>query len=275
MPAQYISQINAWRANMEERLRGPYSWLTLAGLFWLEEGQNSLGSAPSNAVLLPERAPANAGLLTLSNGTVKLELAAGVQATLNEGEAIAGQVTLGADRSEHPDYVYFGDIRMLVLKRGDVYGIRVWDPLNANRAKFGGREWYPADVSNRVVATIEPYDPPKQVIVDDVTGISQTVEMHAALAFEYGGHQLRLDAERMDDGTYYLLFKDGTAGHGTYPGGRFLVSEVADGDSVVMDLNKAYNAPCAFTEVATCPIPMLQNTLTTPIIAGEKFSEHS
>jgi uncharacterized protein (DUF1684 family) len=275
MPTEYLKQINAWRAEMEERLRGPYSWLTLAGLFWLKEGENSLGSGAQNAVLLPDRAPSSAGILSLTDGKVTLQVADGVQARLNESEAKSGKIELGPDRSERPDYVYFDDMRMLVLKRGEQFAIRVWDPQHVNRAHFGGREWYTADAAFRVTAKVEPYNPPKQVILDDITGIRQPAEMHAALAFAVDGHEMRLDAERMDDGSYYLLFKDGTAGHGTYPGGRFLVTEIAEGDRVVMDLNKAYNAPCAFTEYATCPVPMPQNQLTTPILAGEKFTTHA
>jgi uncharacterized protein (DUF1684 family) len=215
MPTEYLRQINAWRAEMEERLRGPYSWLTLAGLFWLKEGENSLGSEPQNAVLLPARAPGSAGIVSLVGGKVTLQLADGVEARLNESEAIGGKIELGADRSEHPDYVYFDDMRMLVLKRGEQFAIRVWDPEHVNRAQFEGREWYAPDAAFRVTATVEAYNPPKQVILDDVTGIRQPAEMHAALAFAVDGHQLRLDAERMDDGSYYLLFKDGTAGHGS------------------------------------------------------------
>jgi uncharacterized protein (DUF1684 family) len=39
---------------------------------------------------------------------------------------------------------------------------------------------------------------------------------------------------------------------------------------VVIDFNKAYNPPCAFTAYATCPLPPRQNHLPLRIEAGEK-----
>jgi hypothetical protein len=38
----------------------------------------------------------------------------------------------------------------------------------------------------------------------------------------------------------------------------------------VIDFNKAYNPPCAFTEFATCPLPPDQNKLKVMVTAGEK-----
>mgnify|MGYP002718266957 CR=1 FL=1 len=43
----------------------------------------------------------------------------------------------------------------------------------------------------------------------------------------------------------------------------------ADG-RVVLDFNRAYNPPCAFTAFATCPLPPDGNRLDLAIEAGEK-----
>jgi uncharacterized protein (DUF1684 family) len=40
--------------------------------------------------------------------------------------------------------------------------------------------------------------------------------------------------------------------------------------SMVVDFNKAYNPPCAFSAFATCPIPPPENRLAVAIPAGEK-----
>ena len=37
----------------------------------------------------------------------------------------------------------------------------------------------------------------------------------------------------------------------------------------MLDFNKAYNPPCAFTEFATCPLPPRENWLTAGVEAGE------
>ena len=48
------------------------------------------------------------------------------------------------------------------------------------------------------------------------------------------------------------------------------VFPVPDGDTVVLDLNRAVSPPCAFTVHATCPLPPLQNHLPVTIEAGER-----
>jgi uncharacterized protein (DUF1684 family) len=118
---------------------------------------------------------------------------------------------------------------------------------------------------------IERYEPPLRVLRDDIVGIQQEAEMHAALHFDYGGVHCAPQAELLDDGTYYLLFKDATVGKGSYGAGRFLVSEQPAGDEVILDFNKLYSPPCAFTEFATCPLPQPSNVLPVAIEAGERF----
>jgi len=39
---------------------------------------------------------------------------------------------------------------------------------------------------------------------------------------------------------------------------------------VVIDFNRAYNPPCAFTPFATCPLPPPENRLDMEVQAGEK-----
>jgi hypothetical protein len=69
----------------------------------------------------------------------------------------------------------------------------------------------------------------------------------------------------------YFIFHDETSGKETYPPGRFLDAELPKEGKVVLDFNKAYNPPCAFTPYATCPLPPKQNRLPVRIEAGEQF----
>jgi hypothetical protein len=122
-----------------------------------------------------------------------------------------------------------------------------------------------------VAAKIEAYPEPREFLIDDIVGIQRPVKMDAALVFEIGGKKYRLDAERQEDNSYDIIFKDQTAGKTTYGAGRYLTTEVAEGNTVVIDFNVAYNPPCAFTEFATCPLPLPQNILPIAIEAGEKI----
>ena len=49
----YEKQQQAWRTDREEKLKADDGWLTVAGLFWMREGLNEVGSAPTNDIVLP------------------------------------------------------------------------------------------------------------------------------------------------------------------------------------------------------------------------------
>src|SRR5713101_2488722 len=64
--AGHKKEIEKWQSDRLAGLKKEDGWLTLVGLFWLNEGENKFGSDPSNVVVLPkERAPGVAGSLTL------------------------------------------------------------------------------------------------------------------------------------------------------------------------------------------------------------------
>ena len=83
---------------------------------------------------------------------------------------------------------------------------------------------------------------------------------------------MRLDGvlEEPDAEELFFIFRDQTSGKETYGAGRFLYADLPKGGKVVLDFNKAYNPPCAFTPYATCPLPPPQNRLPVRIEAGEK-----
>ena len=90
--------------------------------------------------------------------------------------------------------------------------------------------------------------------------------------FLINGRPYKLDAVGDDDGLFFI-FKDGTAGDTTYGPGRFLYVEKKPqpGETFMLDLNRIYNPPCAFSEYTTCPLPPKQNILKAKIEAGEKY----
>jgi uncharacterized protein (DUF1684 family) len=63
---------------------------------------------------------------------------------------------------------------------------------------------------------------------------------------------------------------DATNGKETYRGGRFLYTDRPIQGKLVLDFNRAYSPPCAYTDYATCPLPPRGNLLKVPILAGEK-----
>src|SRR5882757_7268368 len=72
-----ISFAGTARAQDAAELQKPDGWLALAGLEWLEPGDNSFGSAKDNKIHLPPTGPAHMGVLHLDGETIILNPPAG------------------------------------------------------------------------------------------------------------------------------------------------------------------------------------------------------
>ena len=68
----------------------------------------------------------------------------------------------------------------------------------------------------------------------------------------------------------FLPFTDKTNGETTYSGGRYLDIRIPEGDSIILDFNRAYNPYCAYNHTYSCPIPPSENNLPVSIPAGVK-----
>jgi uncharacterized protein (DUF1684 family) len=97
--------------------------------------------------------------------------------------------------------------------------------------------------------------------------------------FEADGSPVTLTIFRdVGRGSYYLPFRDGTAGEETYEVGRYLEPHSRPNGRLVVDFNYAYNPYCAYGEGWSCPIPPRENVTKVRIEAGEKEfpgSEHA
>lgn len=272
--SEYRAEIEAWRAQRLARLTAEDGWLALAGLHWLDEGVTSVGSASDAAVVLPASAPARVGELTRRGGAVRLELAPEVDATL-DGVPAPRAVELRSDANgEKPSLVRLGDVSFHVIARGDRMALRVRDLASPARLSPPALEYFPIDPEWRVLARLDPYEPPHELTVADYTGGVQAQIAPGALVFEVGGQELRLDAFEAGE-ELFVIFADPTNQGETYGAGRYLYTAKPDASGVVVvDFNKAYSPPCAFTAFATCPLPPPQNRLSRRVEAGEKYAEH-
>ncbi len=151
------------------------------------------------------------------------------------------------------------------------------DKDNPARANFAGIESYPADQKWRLAAHFEPYNPPKKMPIVNILNMESGEDSPGAVAFEVEGKAYRLDAiKEKGEPKLFMIFADSTSGKQTYPAGRYLYVDPPDtAGRMIIDFNKAYSPPCAFTKFATCPLPPKQNRLPFAIEAGEKYSRHS
>ena len=68
----------------------------------------------------------------------------------------------------------------------------------------------------------------------------------------------------------FLPFTDLTSGVSSYGGGRYLDLKIPEGDTIIIDFNKAYNPYCAYNSRYSCPIPPEENDILVRIEAGVK-----
>lgn len=263
----YTAEIEQWRRGREARLRSDDGWLSLAGLFWLKEGENTVGAGPSNDIVLPKgSAPERLGVFEFHNGTVSFHSAPGVTVTINGSAATSA--ALRPDSSDSPGVLRSKDLTMYVIQRGDRYGIRLKDKNSEARRMFTGLKYFPVNPEYRVKARFVAYSPAKLIAIPNILGQVEQDPSPGYVVFKLRGQDLRLDPIIEDDSLFFI-FKDLTSGAQTYPPGRFLNTDMPRNGEVVLDFNKAYNPPCVFTPYATCPLPPEQNKLPIAIEAGE------
>ena len=260
----YVSNIEAWRLEREQNLKADDGWLTVAGLFFLREGDNTFGSSPLNDIVLPE-GPAEAGVFELQNQKVTLQAA--VRKTLTVDGAQVTSTTLYP--SEERVNITIGDLTLFVHHSGSRLAIRMRTTNSAIRQAFTGLQWYSVKETYRVPARFIPHDKPITVTVQNILGDIETLT-------SYGSVKLTLNGESLEmlpvdsDGQLWFIFRDLTSGTETYGAARFLYADAPENGWTTVDFNKAYNPPCAFNPHTTCPLPPIQNRLQLRIEAGER-----
>ncbi|GAB4183567.1 MAG: DUF1684 domain-containing protein [Calditrichia bacterium] len=266
----YQAEIDQWHQQRIENLKKPEGWFSLAGLFWLKEGDNTFGSSEDNELIFPETFPAKTGVFHLENNQVTVSINNGM-GVLIDGKPML-KATLKHDQEENTTRMTWKSYIWYVIKRGDRFGIRLKDTLNPARLQFNGIERFPVNEKYRISAKFIPYDPPREIVIPTIIGTDDIEESPGALEFELDGKKLTLDPiGKPGDKSWFIVFGDATNGKETYGAGRFLVIPAPDSTgTVILDFNRAYNPPCAFTPYATCPLPPEQNFLPVAIKAGEK-----
>lgn len=269
----YANEINEWHKHRIERLKADDGWLNLAGLFWLKDGKNSFGSAGDNDIVFPgSNIPANIGYFILNDSAVTMRINNGI--IVKADDKPVSELILNDDISGKKQVMSLENLRWFLINRSGKMGIRLRD-LNAELVKnFKGIERFPVDDNYRVTAKFIEYPTPKTVEVPTILGTVETDTSYGKLKFNLDGKNLSL--EPLGKERLFVIFADETNGIETYGAGRFLYTDGPDSSgNVILDFNKAYNPPCAFTKYATCPLPLKENYLKVKIESGEKkYGDH-
>ena len=263
----FKEQHREWQQERSTRLRAPDGWLTLVNLAWLEEGENKAGSAKGSTIELPKGAPKLLGTFVREGNTVRFTPAKGVEVTVDGKRFEGGAVQTDADGA--PDVLQHKTLSLIVIQRGERLGVRVRDTVAPTRTRFSGIPFFDPSLAWRKVATWEPAKEGETLQIPNVLGDASAAPLAGTAVFTHEGRTYRLQATEEGDRLFFV-FGDLTNRDTTYGAGRFLYTALPEDGRLVLDFNRAYNPPCAFTAYATCPLPPKQNKLGLRIEAGEK-----
>jgi uncharacterized protein len=276
--SSWENDLNSWRAKRAAKLQAPEGWLSLIGLGWLKEGDNSFGADADNRIQINGKAPAHIGVVRLEKNSLRLLPPVG---GFSKGFLVDGQPAreeaLTADDAEQPSKLTVGTITIIVINRDGQFALRIKDLDAPTRTGFHGLRWYPPNAAYRVKARWIPYNPPKTLDIPTILGTTTHLPAPGAAEFTIGGQTVRLEPVVEDPKSTELFFilRDTTSKTTTYGAGRFLYTElpergVGQPGELWLDFNRLINPPCAFTAYATCPLPPMQNRLNVAIPAGEQ-----
>ncbi|NYZ63815.1 DUF1684 domain-containing protein [Luteimonas deserti] len=270
LDAEFASRTQVARMAREEALTAPDGWTSLVGLHRIELRSHFIGSAPGSGIRLAH-GPGRLGLLQSADGFA-FTPERGTAVTL-DGEPVTTRVALRSDRDGPPSVLGFDEGRgaLSIIERGGAAFVRVRHADAESRRRFGGLDYWPIDRGWRLEGRFTPAPASARIDVANILGMVEPTRTPGTVTFEYEGVSHTLHALEGADGGLFLILADRTSGHGSYSAGRYLDTPPPDAQGrVVLDFNRAYNPPCAFTSFATCPLPPAGNRLDLAIEAGEQ-----
>ncbi|MGG5170587.1 DUF1684 domain-containing protein [Pseudarthrobacter sp. J1738] len=258
----FAAEWNHWHAAHEQNRTHPYGFLAVTHLHWLGDSPAVLEGAP--------------GVWSVQDDAVRVILEPG-ESLLQDGKELnqgAGtSVTFGPIPERDGINLTSGESVLELAKRGGEYVLRPRHPENELLQQYQGTPAYAPNEAFAIPAKFVPYQTPRPTTVGAaVEGIHHVYEAPGKIHFELDGQELALTAfNGHEAGALLVLFTDATSGKTTYAANRSLsVTPAADG-TVLLDFNRAVNLPCAYTDLAMCPLPPAENRLPVAIEAGEKI----
>jgi uncharacterized protein len=272
-------EMATWREQHKDDLLKPDGWLSLIGLEWLHEGDNPVGSAADNKILIAG-GPAHLAVIHLEGETVTLQPpSGGFPADLRVAGAPAKSQALRAEGNNDKvaPRITIGTFNMYVIRREARFALRIKDGHSPAIVGFHGLNWYSLDASKRVTAKWIPYVPQKTVTLATLIGTNYDQPIPGAAEFKLDGKTFKLEPVLEDPAVAKLFFimRDTTSATTSYGACRFLytgfpTNGIDKPGELVLDFNKLENPPCAYTSYSTCPLPPPGNKLPIALSVGEK-----
>lgn len=262
------TEVETFRKETEDSLKK--NWLVVVGLFWLREGDNTLGSSGASFIKLPASTPDVLGKITLQAGKTEIDFTVSEGVKLNGKPAVINKkYELITDQSPEKTIIEIDSVSMFLIQRPNGIGLRVKDAKSKTLERFKGLKWWATQQKFLIEGQWKPLTPPKILRVPDVLGNVYDETINGSVEFKYDKKTYELFPTRKGDDLFFV-FKDASTGKSTYGTGRFLEAKVESDGKVMLDFNKAYNPPCAHIRYATCPMAPVDNILPLSIEVGEK-----
>jgi uncharacterized protein (DUF1684 family) len=244
----------AWAAARDAELADPHGWLSLTAL-------HRLGTAPARLGDLP-------GLWWADSRGIHVDPVDDPPLTL-DGAPVTAVTTVWTPGSGAAGDLRHGARRLEPLGRGPLTrGVRVRDPYAPAVRAFTGIPRFDLDPAWRLTGR---FIPAAEGLVEETGSVAPGVRHVRAVAghvrFTHAGAEHVLQVAGGDRPA--IWFRDATNGRETAAFRVLPVRPEADG-TVVLDLNRAENAPCAYSDHGTCPLPPAGNTLSFAVRAGER-----
>lgn len=265
---EYRQEWQRWHRARLEELSSPYGWIAMVSQDWLTDGE------PLGVEGIP-------GTWSVRGGDVVYTPDDSGETVTLEGRPVTEPTPISTGHKYSLVPAFYGSLRIETIKRTDatgrhIFGVRVRDPREAERKRIDHIETFPLD--ERWVLPARFTRTPEQASDYPTVerGVFEEQRIIGSVTFSLDGTEHTLDvAGRPDDDTGIergnAHFTDATSGRETYGNGRLVrIPDIeTDGDTVV-DFNRAFSFPCAFTNFVTCPLAPPQNRLAVAITAGEK-----
>lgn len=264
-------ETEAWRQQRHDQLLQPHGWTSLVGLHWLDLKAHFIGSGPGSGVRLAV-GPPKLGLVQRDGGQAWFTPERGVAVTL-DGLPLRGRARLHSDAMGTPGVIGFDDGKgqLGLIERGGRQALQVRHEDASTRLDFATLQYWPADPAWRVQGRFVAHPAGQTLAIGDIVGTTSDLPNPGRIEFTRGDQAFALEALAGEGNRLFVVLADRTSGHGSYSAGRFLDVPAPDAQgNLVLDFNRAYNPPCAFTAFATCLLPPAQNRLDLLVSAGER-----
>ncbi len=271
----YVDEVLKWRAAHEDRFRSPTGWLALTGHFWLDEGNNLVGSRQDCTVQLPKDAAKEVvGKFRMHGDKIWLDAEPDSQLLADGKQVTSLELPINGlvPESDCAIELKVGErLKLQLVRRVGRYAVRVRDRESPTLTAFQGKTWFEVDPQYRLKAKYVPQA--KKLQITNIKGDTVESQFSGSLEFQWQGQTLTLDVIQESPDSLFVIFKDRTSGRTTYGAGRFVDVDLPADESghVVLDFNKTYSPPCAWSTHTLCPVPPKQNHLPIEIQAGEKL----